>query len=54
MPVVMVYAEYFDMIVDAIAVERKIKGWGRAKKEALIASDWNKIVRHSKRRGGKD
>ena len=25
---------------DAFAAERRIKGWSRAKKEALIAGDW--------------
>ena len=54
LPVVLVYAEYFDMVVDAIAAERKIKGWSRAKKEALIADNWDEVVRLSKRRGGKD
>ncbi len=53
LPVVMAYAEYFDMVVDAIAAERKIKGWTRAKKEALIAGDWDEVVCLSKRRGGK-
>ena len=38
-PVVFVWSEHFDRIVDAIAVERQIKGWSRAKKEALIKSD---------------
>ena len=38
-PVELVWSEYFDRITDAIAVERKIKGWSRAKKEALIKGD---------------
>jgi putative endonuclease len=38
-PVVLVWSEHFDRITDAIAVERQIKGWSRAKKEALIKSD---------------
>jgi len=42
------------MVVDAIAEERKIKGWSRAKKEALIAGNWDEVVRLSKRRGGKN
>ena len=33
-PVELIYSEYFDQIVDAIAAERKVKGWSRAKKEA--------------------
>jgi predicted GIY-YIG superfamily endonuclease len=28
---------------DAFFVERKLKGWSRAKKEALIAGDWELI-----------
>jgi predicted GIY-YIG superfamily endonuclease len=30
-PVHLVWSEYFDRITDAIAAERKIKGWSRAK-----------------------
>ena len=54
LPVVIAYAEYFDTVVDAIAAERKIKGWSRAKKEALMAGDWDRVVKLAKRRGGKD
>ena len=53
LPVQLVYAEYFDLMVDAIAAERKIKGWSRAKKEALIKGDWKLIQTLSKRRSGK-
>ncbi len=28
---------------EAIAFERRVKGWSRAKKEALIASDWDRV-----------
>ena len=28
---------------EALAAERQIKGWSRAKKEALIAGDWERI-----------
>jgi putative endonuclease len=51
-PVRLVWSEHFDRITDAIAVERKIKGWSRAKKEALITGDWAKIKQFAKRRGG--
>jgi putative endonuclease len=30
-------------VTDAIAAERQIKGWSRAKKEALINGDWNLV-----------
>ena len=49
----LVYAEYLELVVDAINAERKIKGWSRAKKEALIASDWDRVQVLAKRRGGK-
>jgi putative endonuclease len=52
-PVALVWSEHFDRIVDAIAVERKIKGWSRAKKQALIESDWEVIKRLSKRQAGR-
>ncbi len=45
----LVYAERFDRITDAIAAERRIKGWSRAKKEALIAGDWDRVQFLAKR-----
>jgi predicted GIY-YIG superfamily endonuclease len=44
-PVELVWAEECQDINDAIATERRIKGWSRAKKEALIRSDWPVIQR---------
>jgi len=38
-PVTLVHAQEFEQITDAIAAERQLKGWSRAKKEALIAGD---------------
>ena len=52
-PVSVVWSEHFDRITDAIAVERKLKGWTRAKKEALIKGDWAALEQLSKRRGGR-
>jgi putative endonuclease len=52
-PVELVWSEHFDRITDAIAVERQIKGWGRAKKEALMRGDWPSVAVFSNRRGGK-
>lgn len=51
-PVTLVWSEHFDRITDAIAAERQIKGWSRAKKEALICGDWDRISFLAKRRGG--
>ena len=35
-PVELVWSEHFELLTEAIATERRIKGWSRAKKEALI------------------
>jgi len=42
-PVELVWSEAFDTRYEALAAERQIKGWSRAKKEALIAGDWERI-----------
>jgi putative endonuclease len=52
-PVVVVWCDYFDRITDGIAAERQLKGWSRAKKEALIRSDWAAVQAAARRRGGK-
>jgi len=39
-PVSLVFQQAFERIEDAIAAERQIKGWRRAKKEALIRGDY--------------
>jgi len=52
-PVILVWSEYFDRITDGIAAERQLKGWNRAKKEALIKGDWSTLAILAKRRGGR-
>ena len=47
-PVELVWCGSFEMITDAIGFERQLKGWSRAKKEALIAGDWNEVSRLSR------
>ena len=47
-PVELVYCADFLDPKQAIAFEKQVKGWSRAKKEALIAGDWNKIVELAK------
>src|SRR5689334_6139061 len=51
-PVVLVWSEHFDRITDGIAAERQLKGWSRAKKEALIRSDWKAVSYFAQRRAG--
>ena len=43
------YYETFDSRVAAIKAERKIKGWKRAKKQALIHGDFEYLRLLSKR-----
>src|SRR5689334_17351956 len=52
-PVTLVWSEHFERITDAIAAERKLKGWSRAKKEALIRGDWTSVQSLSSRRAGR-
>jgi putative endonuclease len=52
-PVTLVWSEHFDRITDAIAVEQKLKGWGRAKKIALMEGDLKQISTLARRRGGR-
>jgi predicted GIY-YIG superfamily endonuclease len=42
-PVELVWCVAAPTRAEAIAFERRIKGWSCAKKEALIASDWDRI-----------
>jgi putative endonuclease len=49
-PVELVYSEHFAEITDAIASERQIKGWSRAKKQALIDQRFDKLPELAKRR----
>jgi putative endonuclease len=46
-------SQHFEQITDAIAAERQLKGWSRAKKEALVRGDWNSVQSFAKRRAGK-
>jgi putative endonuclease len=48
-PVKLIFAEHYDRIVDAIAAERRIKGWSRAKKEAYIRGDFAALGALAKR-----
>jgi putative endonuclease len=43
-PVTLVWSDEFPSRYEALQAERQIKGWGRAKKLALIRGDW-KLIR---------
>jgi len=49
-PVELVWACDFDNATDAITWERRIHGWSRKKKEALMRDDWDEIEELAKRR----
>jgi putative endonuclease len=48
-PVLLVYSETFAAPDEAIAAEKRLKGWSRAKKRALIAGRWDEIARLAQR-----
>lgn len=47
-PLKLVFNEMFMDINQAIAFEKQVKGWRRAKKEAIIRGDWGKLPELSK------
>lgn len=53
LPVELVYSAPFQYVLDAIAWEKRIKRWTRAKKEALILGDQQALEKLSSRRGGR-
>ena len=50
-PVRLVFADQFAGRAEALARERQLKGWSRAKKEALIKSNWRRLQWLSRRHG---
>jgi putative endonuclease len=48
-PVALIWSEHFERLTDAIATERRIKGWSRAKKEALMRGDFKALSQLSSR-----
>jgi putative endonuclease len=51
-PVVLIWSKHFDRLEDAHEAERRLKGWSRAKKEALIAGDHVVLESLARRRTG--
>jgi putative endonuclease len=49
-PISLVFSQAFPTRYEALAMERRVKGWSRAKKEALIHGDWAKISELAKGR----
>ena len=51
-PVELVFSDRFSTRQEAFHRERQIKGWSRARKEALIKGGWAALVELSKRNSG--
>lgn len=54
LPVRLVFCEAFERVEEAFQREKQIQGWGRAKKQALIAGAWEQLpalARTAKGRG---
>lgn len=49
-PVKLLWSQHFEQLTDAIASERRIKGWTRAKKEAFMRSDYDALSELAARR----
>ena len=47
-PLKLVHAQEFETRYEALALERKLKGWSRAKKLAYVAGDWDAVGSLSK------
>ena len=53
-PVVLVYAQWFEGMTEAFAAERQLKGWSRAKKEALIVGKFALLAELARNRQSGD
>ena len=54
LPVELVWSQEFTTRFEAIEAERRIKGWSRKKKLALIRGDWDAISRYARGKEEKD
>jgi predicted GIY-YIG superfamily endonuclease len=51
LPVELVFSQACATREEALEAERQIKGWSRAKKEALTRGDWNEVSRLARKKG---
>ena len=49
LPVKLLFSEHYARMDEAIAAERRIKGWSRAKKEAYMRGDFERLSGLAKR-----
>jgi putative endonuclease len=50
LPVELIFSEHYDRMDEAVAAERRIKGWSRARKEALMRGDFAALSVLAKRK----
>lgn len=50
-PVRLIWSEEFATRIEALEAERRLKGWSRAKKLALVRGDWAEISALAKGKG---
>jgi putative endonuclease len=43
LPVELIFGEYYERIEEAVMAERRIKGWSRAKKEAYMRGEFERL-----------
>ncbi|MCY7387885.1 MAG: GIY-YIG nuclease family protein [Burkholderiales bacterium] len=48
LPLTLAFSEQFGTRVEALEMERRIKGWSRKKKEAMMRGDWKEVSRLAK------
>lgn len=53
-PIALVWSESFDTRDEALAAERRIKGWSRGKKQSLVEGNWEriKVLARNRQTGG--
>ncbi len=50
-PVTLLHSEHYERVDEAVAAERRLKGWSRAKKVAYIRGDFDALHAFARRRG---
>jgi putative endonuclease len=49
LPVELVFAQWFDRIDEAYAMEKRVQGWSHSKRQALVDGKYNELPRLSKK-----
>jgi len=52
LPVHLIWSEEFPTRLEALEMERRIKGWSRLKKLALVRGDWQAVSRLAESKNG--